>query len=329
MHDDDFLRQCLALAARGQGKVGNGALVGAVLVRRGTVIAEGFHPSYGGAHAERMLLEKFDQKISSDDTLYTSLEPCCHHGKTPPCTDILIERGVKRIVVGMRDPDPRMSGNGIAQLRAAGIDVIGPLHPELCERANRGFVSVRTRARPWITLKQARTKDGRIAKDDGLPLRITSAAQDAWTHTVLRARHDAILVGIGTVLADNPRLDCRLAEGDLTAYQPWRIILDAHVRVPLDARVVADAHAARTIVVAAPGSDPGKRTVLESRGVRIVDVPQLRGAFDWPLLWAALTKPIPGYDGLTSILVEGGRATWEAFHEAGVVDEEITLVGSR
>lgn len=330
MSHDVFIHRCLELAERGRCRVGNGAMVGAVLVRDGRIIAEGWHQGFGCLHAERMLLQTFAQKMTSNDILYINLEPCCHHGKTPPCTELIVERGIRRVIVGMQDPDPRVAGQGIVHLRLAGIDVIGPVIPELCERFNRGFVSLRTMGRPWITLKQARAPDGGIAHSDGSPLKITSRGQDIWSHSALRALHEAILIGVGTIISDDPILNTRLcasSEAGQAQIQPWRIVLDPHLRIPPTARVVTDGLRHRTIVVAAPDADALISHTLRDRGVRVVEVPLENNHFAWDALWALLCTPAGDYHGLTGILLEGGERTWGIFRGAGMVDEEVTLVG--
>jgi len=320
-----FMQRCLALAERGRGSVGNGALVGSVLVRDEKIIAEGFHEQFGGPHAERVLLEKFEQKIYSDDVLYINLEPCCHHGKTPPCTDLILERGIKHVVIGMSDPDPRVSGKGIAQLRASGVNVTGPVLRSECEWLNRGFISVRTNHRPWITLKQAQTRDGKTANADSSPLKITSKEQDIFSHTFLRATHDAILVGVGTIIKDDPRLDARFSLAQ-KKYQPWRIILDPTLRIPLTSRVVTDEQRTRTIIVTE--AERGKAYAdLVARGVIVLPCDLIDGAFSWNDLWKCLLTSREGFDGLTSILVEGGTGTWEAFAGAKIVDSSVTVIG--
>lgn len=327
VNDTFFMQRCLELAERGRGAVGNGAMVGAVLVRHGVIIAEGYHDHFDGPHAELALLEKFDQKIRSTDILYVNLEPCCHHGKTPPCTDLLVARGVKRVVVGMTDPDGRVAGQGLAQLRSAGIAVSGPVLLCLCEHLNRGFISVRTLGRPWVTLKRAQTKGGAIAHDDGKPMKITSPEQDAWSHMFIRAQHEAILVGVGTIINDDPKLNIRFVqEYKSSTVSPYRIILDPQLRIPLTARVVTDELRDRTIVITASTDDLAKRN-LRARGVMVFDVALQNGCFDWRVLWDRLITPEGGYHGLTSVLVEGGRRTWEIFRSAGMIDEEVTLVG--
>lgn len=347
-----FIRRCLELAEQGRNYVGNGALVGSVLVRGGKVIEESYYSEYGNSHAERELVEKTDPtsprpaglrgaslQIDSQDVIYVNLEPCCHQGKTPPCTNYLINKGMKKVVIGMIDPDPRVSGKGIAQLREAGVEVIGPVLRAECEWLNRGFVSLRTKHRPWITLKMARTKSGEIAGPDGGPMKITSPEQDAWVHERVRGESDAILVGVGTVITDNPLLTIRslnppssasggLRRAGIKFVQPYRIILDPSLNTPLESRVVTDAYAHRTIIVTDPKLASGSKAKdLVSKGVRIFPVPIVSGRFVWNELWKAFIEPKRDFHGIASVLVEGGRKTWEMFKEAGMVDEEVILMG--
>lgn len=343
MQNEVFIRRCLELAERGRGRVGNGAMVGAVLVRSGKVLAEAFHEGFGKGHAERRLLQEFERSIEPGDVLYVNLEPCCHHGKTPPCTSIILECGIRTVVFGMRDPDSRVSGKGIRLLHEKGVEVIGPVLPELCERFNRGFVSVRKHGRPFVTLKRAQTKNGAIAKPDGNPLKITSAKQDRWSHQWLRAKHDAVLVGVETICTDNPVLTVRCIHpipNPLTltlsrrerdnGEQPWRIVLDPHLRIPLNAKVVSDGGRGRTVIVKDSNeTNETKETkdILKGRGVRVLEVAlDSKGKFVWGELWKVLLEPSGDFHGITSVLVEGGRRTWEVFREAGVVDEEVVLV---
>lgn len=344
MNHQLYIDRCHELAARGQGRVGNGALVGAVLVHNEEVIAEGWHAAYGEVHAERHLLESVipsssrnEQKISSslddarddsgklreDIALYVNLEPCSHHGKTPPCTDIIIDSGVKTVVFGMKDPDKRVQGRGVGQLKTAGINVIGPVDTVGCRRFNRGYVSVREQGRPFVTLKSARTKDGKIANEDGSPLKITSQEQDEWSHEYLRAKHDAILVGVQTVLNDDPQLTVRLNKKSIQEeWQPRAIILDPSLRVPNDANIVRDG----TILVTASEDEETIDGLME-KGVRVIRLPVTDGEFDLTALMQILATPYEDYIGLTSILVEGGQRTWDSFKKQQLVDEEIVLIG--
>lgn len=321
-----FLHRCLELAEGGRGKTGTNPMVGAVLVRDEKIIAEGFHEGFGKPHAELQLMEKYEQKIRSTDTLYVNLEPCCHaNKKTPPCAQMLAERGVRNVVISMVDPNPLVSGKGIDFLRSKGIDVT--LVPQIlaeCVRLNRGFVSLQTKGRPWITVKEAVTFDRKHAQPDGSRLKITTKEQDIWVHRFLRARHDAILVGVGTILKDDPQLTVRHGEGN-----PFRLILDPLLKTPLTARVVTDALVAKTIIVVSPDAEAKKVKELQSRGIRIFEVPLRKQRFDWPKLWQYLSTPRGDFHGICSILVEGGSKTWGVFRNEGIVDEEVTLVGAR
>lgn len=340
-----FIRRCLELAERGRGRTGINPLVGSVLVRDGETIAEGWHTEFGAEHAERMLINNLDQDIQQEDGLYVNLEPCDHQGKTPPCTDIIIRSGVKHVVFGMFDPNPEVVGRGVEKLRSAGINVVGPVLETECRRLNRGFVSLHENGRPWITLKTATNRAHQISNEDGSPMKITSKEQDEWSHFWLRRAHDAILVGVGTVISDDPQLNTRFiqpagrspkGEGsnkkvDQETPQPIRLILDPDLRIPLDAKVVNGELARNTIIVTTSKTKNQKQETknqLDERGVRIIDIHLQDDHFDWNSLWQVLTTPTAKFHGISSILVEGGPITWEAFRSAGLVDEEITLVGA-
>ena len=338
-----FMHRCLDLARKGQCETGINPLVGAVLVRDGKVIAEGFRSGFGKAHAERALLEKIEprtspalsaenagryrapQKIRSTDILYVNLDPCCHtHKKTPPCVPLIIKSGIRRVVFGMYDPNPEVSGKGVEMLRKAGVEVTGPINPVECERLNRGFISVMTKGRPWITLKNARTIDGRYSDPKGGRMLITDETQDRWAHEFLRARHDAILVGVATILADDPRLDVRYVNNPPENY---RIILDASLRIPTDSKVLQMLLKGRTIIVTSPDADLKKAEKLAESGVRIIPVEYKNGRFDWLSLWGKLTTPDGEFHGISTILLEGGPKTWEIFRNEKMVDEEVIFIG--
>ncbi len=337
-----FIHRCLTLATQGRGHTGVNPMVGAVLVRDGKIIAEALHDGFGGLHAEALLIKKCDQEIQQEDRLYINLEPCCHTDKkTPPCTKTIIDSGIKSVVIGMEDPNPAVAGKGITELRNYGIRVIVGIERARCEWFNRGFATLMTKGRPWITLKKAQTCSGAIAYDDGSKMKITSAAQDVWSHQYLRASHDAILVGVGTIVSDDPLLTCRIDPSTLRQRsreklniehcQPLRIILDPHLRIPLSANVVSEEMAKRTMLVTKDTEDPsGKMQELRDRGVQVVSIPvDHAGMFDLQALFRVLTTPTKDFYGITSILVEGGRKTWEEFRKAAVVDCEVTLIGSK
>ncbi len=314
MNHEPFMYQCLELAKQGRGLVGSNPLVGSVLVRDGNIIAEGYYRGIGSDHAERDMIKNCDQDIQQGDRLYVNLEPCCHHGKTPPCTDVIIESGIKHVVIGMVDPDEKVAGKGIDQLRSAGINVSGPVFRAQCERLNRGYISLRTKSRPYITLKRAQNSEGAVANPDGSKRCITSQKQNEWSHTHLRSTHDAILVGVQTVIADDPQLTIRHTQLPAPSYQPLRIILDPDFRIPRDAKVIDH----NTIIITQKESE----TIGEAK---VITVPIIDNHFEWNTLWNTLatsSKP------LSTILVEGGPKTWESFKKAGIVDEEITLIGT-
>ena len=328
MHHEFFMRRCLELAEQGRGHTGINPLVGSVLVRGGSIVAEGWHAGFGQDHAERMLIKKFDQQIDPGDTLYVNLEPCCHHGKTPPCTDVIIESGIRNIVYGMRDPNPSVAGKGIERLREEGISVVGPLLPELCRRLNKGYVSLKEQGRPFITMKKAQLRSGEISNSDGSPLKITSPKQDEWSHIHFRAKHDAILVGSQTVRTDNPHLNVRYTNKKVaqTSAQSIRLILNSMFNISLDSNVLNDEAASRTILITSPDSSCAYEGEILERGVRILRIPILDGVFDWNSLWCMLTTPDEDFYGISSILVEGGRKTWDIFTSSGFVDEEVLLI---
>ncbi len=359
MSHSNFIHRCLELAEHGRGRTGINPLVGSVLVRDEKIIGEGWHAAFGEDHAERALFKNFDQEIAQGDVLYVNLEPCSHYGKTPPCTELIIEKGIKTLVYGMQDPNPEVTGKGIQVLRDAGVQVIGPINSVQCRRLNRGFVSLHEQGRPWITLKRAQSKDGRTANDDlpaealraghslgegwakagGSPLKITSEKQDAWSHEWLRAKHDAILVGVETIVRDDPQLTVRLPadrsakrEGSnkkVEQVKPLRIVLDPKCRVPLDARIICEG----TIVVVGEevrksgGQEVRKLEEIKEKSVMVMHVPYDGKQFDFAVLWKILTTPNDNFHGITSILVEGGARTWETFKNADMVDEEVVLIG--
>jgi len=261
--------------------------------------------------------------------LYVNLEPCFHHGKTPPCTDLIIESGIKHVVYGMKDPNPEVVGQGIAQLRKAGIQVDGPVLSELCERLNRGYLSILEKGRPYITLKKAQSSDGSIANEDGSQKKITSDEQDKWSHTYLRSKHDAILVGVQTIVTDDPELTIRFMNKkvDQVIPLPLGLALDPHLRIPLTAKRVNGELAKQTIIIADRDAKSDSEHELLSRGVRILRIPMKDGVFDWQVLWSMLTTPHDNFFGITSILVEGGVKTWESFRNAEQYDEDVVLVG--
>src|SRR3569623_487599 len=311
------MRRALALARRGAGTTRPNPMVGAVVVRRGRVLAEGYHRRPGTAHAEVDALSYLGGHAPGA-TVYVSLEPCDHLGRTPPCTRALVEAGVARVVVGVRDPNPLVDGRGISRLRRAGIRVdVGCREPE-CRELNRPFFTWVSRRRPLVTLKVAASWDGFIA--DGLA---RPAAAPAWltgpdaraAAPALRAAHDAILVGAGTVRADDPLLtDRRPTSGRRP--QPLRVVIAGRLSVRPPARVVATVAAAPTLVVGGHDASPARMRALAAAGAEVVLLPSShQGRFSLEALLAELAAR-----ELQSVLVEGGAAVHGAFIAAGLVD---------
>lgn len=300
--------RALALAALAEGRTAPNPMVGAVIVADGQPIGEGHHTRAGDAHAEVAALRALrSPEAARGATLYVNLEPCCHHGRTPPCTEAILRAGIARVVVGMVDPDSRMQGQGIAQLRAAGVDVqVGVLEQEAL-LLNRAFVSARTRGRPHVTLKAAVTLDGRIAAADGQSRWITGPEARLAGHA-LRDRADAILVGSGTLLADDPALNTR-APGGRDALP---VLLDSRLRCPAGARVL---RAGRPpLIFVGPDADLDRAQALGP--ARIVPLPASEGGLD---LAAALRHLAE--EGVHSLLVEGGARVHRAMVGAGFADE--------
>ncbi len=310
--DPGPMRAGLALARRGLGSTWPNPSVGCVIVKGGAVIARGSTQKGGRPHAEAVALERAG-KAAKGATVYVTLEPCCHHGKTPPCTEALISSGVSRVVVATQDPDPRVSGQGIARLRAAGIAVeLGLCGPE-AEDVNAGFFSLMRRGIPLVSLKIASSLDGRVAVASRESRWITGEPARARVH-LLRATNDAVMVGSGTVLADDPELTCRLP--GMAGRSPVRIVADGALRVPLTARVVATAREVPSWFLVRPGMSGERRAAFKGCGVEIVEVPAApTGETNLALALQELGKR-----GITRILVEGGATIATALLRADLVD---------
>jgi len=323
-----FLKRTMTLAERGRGLVSPNPVVGAVLVRKGKIIAEDWHRKFGEGHAERNLLEKFDQKIRSTDVLYVSLEPCCHHSKkTSPCTDIILEKKVKKVVVGLLDPNPEVSGRGVKLLRKKGVkvDVVGM---EELKWQNRFFFTWVKKRMPWVSLKVAQSLDGRIGKNRGEQLWLTGKETERHVHR-MRAQYDAILVGVKTVIADNPKLTVRdvplrppspLIRGKRPARaslkrQPVAVILDAALSVPLTSNVVRPG----TIIFCGRQfrRRKSRKKQLIDKGCVVLEADtNEQGYLNLREILAELAAR-----GIASVYVEGGPSVWSSFLEKGLANE--------
>ena len=311
MSDLQHMRAALALARRGLGRCWPNPSVGCVVVKDGRVVGRATTAPGGRPHAETQALEMAGE-AARGATVYVTLEPCCHHGATPPCTDALIAAGVARVVVATVDQDRRVSGAGLAQLRAAGIVVEdGLLSDEGCEVA-AGFFSRVVHHRPLVTLKLASTLDGRIATKSGESQWITGEPARRMSHA-LRGQNDAVMAGVGTVLADNPELTCRIpGYKDIPTI---RVVADSHLRTPLMSRLVATAMITPTWILARDGADPARRAAMESAGVVLITVKAAEPGVDLARSMAALAER-----GITRLLVEGGASLAAALLRAGLVD---------
>jgi diaminohydroxyphosphoribosylaminopyrimidine deaminase/5-amino-6-(5-phosphoribosylamino)uracil reductase len=305
------MRAALALARRGLGTTWPNPSVGCVVVCDGRVAGRAVTAPGGRPHAEPRALDMAGPQAKGA-TVYVTLEPCNHWGQTPPCTEALIEAGVARVVVAMRDPDPRVNGEGLRRLRDAGVAVTeGVLETEAREVV-AGFVSRVTKHRPLVTLKLAATLDGRIATGSGESRWITGATARRVGHA-LRGRHDAVLVGVGTVLADDPDLTCRIP-----GFRPTplvRIVVDTHLRTSLTSRIVATAGESPTWMLIRDGTDPTRRRAVSDLGVKVIETPGAAAGVDLAKGLAALAEA-----GMTRVLVEGGAKIAAALLRADLVD---------
>jgi diaminohydroxyphosphoribosylaminopyrimidine deaminase/5-amino-6-(5-phosphoribosylamino)uracil reductase len=293
--DKRYLRMACRLAAKAAGRTSPNPMVGAVLVRAGEIVGSGYHKLAGSDHAEIAALKRAGGRAKGA-TLYINLEPCSHHGRTPPCAAALIRAGIKEVVAGMRDPNPLVSGRGFAQLRRAGIRVrVGTLERE-CQILNEPFITYITRRLPLVTLKLAASLDGKIAAASGDARWISDSVSRSAVHR-LRNRVDAVLVGADTVLTDDPQLTCRVRGGR----NPWRIILDGRLRIPLSAKFLRQPHTEKNIVVTSDRAPKRKLRVLEARGVQVWRFPMRKGEISWKTFLRRLAEL-----GVLSILVEGG-----------------------
>jgi len=320
--DRDFMGRALRLAERGRGRTSPNPMVGAVLVKKGVdgmpaIVGEGFHHRAGEPHAEILALRQAGERARGA-TLYVNLEPCCHHGRTPPCTQALIAAGVAEVHMAMLDPNPRVAGCGQAELEAAGIrTVLGEREAE-ARALNEVFVHWITTNRPFVIAKFAASLDGKIATRTGDSRWITGPAARHRVHQ-LRDQVDGILVGVETVIADDPQLTTRLDWADVR--HPLRVILDSTGRVPFSARVLDPALPGQTLIATTDAMPPERRQILKDSGVEVLTLPTDNGRVDLEALLTAL-----GRREITSLLVEGGGTVLGSFFARGLVNQVLAFV---
>ena len=315
MNDENFMREALRIARNAEGRTSPNPMVGAVVVKDGKIIAEGWHRQAGTPHAEVHALNMAGE-LAKGATLYVTLEPCSHFGRTPPCVNRIIESGIKKVVAAMSDPNPKVAGRGFEILKSAGVEVeVGLLEAE-ARRLNEVFLKFITEKLPFVTMKFASSLDGKIATYSGESQWISCAESRKFVHH-LRDINDAILVGIGTVLADNPSLTTRLVAGK----NPVRVIVDSTARTPLDSKVVTD-KSARTIIATTSNAPAEKISALKNLGVEII----LAGneCVDLKILMQKLAA-----QEITSILVEGGGQIHFSMLKAGLVDKIYAFIAPK
>jgi len=327
-HESHYIRRALQLARRGQGRVEPNPMVGAVLVRDGRIIGEGYHARFGGPHAEIVAIRdgrRRGQEVAGSD-LYVTLEPCCHVGKTPPCTQAVIDAGIARVFVAMEDPDPRMRGGGLAQLRQAGIEVHIGLGESKARSLNEPFIKRTVVGLPWVIAKWAQTLDGRVATRTGDSKWISSDRSRQFVHR-LRSRVDAVMVGIGTVLADDPRLTARHVKPKRPAR---RVVVDPDVKLPATARLLREAGPGLTLAVRQGLlAEPSPRVLeLAEAGVELVGLPEDSADGSRLLLRPLLEHLATGREA-TNVLVEGGPRLLGALLREGLVDQVLAFVAPR
>ncbi|RJQ50365.1 MAG: bifunctional diaminohydroxyphosphoribosylaminopyrimidine deaminase/5-amino-6-(5-phosphoribosylamino)uracil reductase RibD [Nitrospiraceae bacterium] len=323
MNDKYYMKKALQLAARAKGMTSPNPMVGAVIVKGGKIIASDYHRKAGTPHAEALALKKAGQKAKGA-TLYINLEPCCHTEKrTPPCTKAIIDSGIKRVVVAMIDPNPKVSGMGLRELRKAGIETHSGVMEENAKRLNEVFIKYITKKQPFVILKAAQSLDGKIATATGESKWITSGKAREYVHR-LRNEVDAVLVGAGTVIKDNPSLDCRVKGGR----NPYRIIVDSNLRTPLDAKVLSHIDGKTIIATVSPRKiTPAyqiKVAHLHNIGVQLLPVKGKNGKVDLESLMKNLGKL-----QITSIMIEGGSSINASALSAMLVDKIMFFVAPK
>lgn len=315
--DERFMLRALELAEKGRGRTSPNPMVGAVIASGTETIGEGFHEFAGGPHAEINALESASADPAGA-TMYVTLEPCAHHGRTPPCAEKLVDAGISRVVISMADPNPLVNGAGARFLRENGIEVVSGIYSDIARRLNEAYAKWVTTGRPFVTLKMAMSLDGKVATRTGESKWISSEASREDVHRT-RAASDAIMVGIGTVAHDNPQLTVRLA-GEQSA--PLRVVVDSLARTPLGCRVTDVAEAPTLVAVsnAAPEESVAALSELGAEVVRLEDAGKvdLRGLLE-----------LLGSRDVTSVLVEGGPELTRAMWEAGLVDKMVFYFAPR
>lgn len=315
--DRQYMQLAIDLAEKGVGYVNPNPLVGAVIVKNGKIIGQGYHQKYGQLHAERNAIASLTESAEGA-TIYVTLEPCCHYGKTPPCTEAIIENKISKVVIGSRDPNPLVAGKGAKILREHGIEVIEDFMREECDKLNPVFFHYITNSMPYVVVKYAMTMDGKIATRTGASKWITSEEARQQVHKD-RHRYSAIMAGIGTVLADDPMLNARVPNGN----NPTRVICDSHLRLPLESNIAKSAKEIPT-VVAACYENKEKEALLNNLGIEVVYTSAENGHVDLKELCKYLAEK-----KIDSVYIEGGGELNYSALSAGIVNKVQTYIAPK
>lgn len=318
--DERYMERALELAEFGSGFVNPNPLVGAVIVKDNRIIGEGYHKAFGGPHAEINAFGNASEDVAGA-TMYVTLEPCSHYGKTPPCVEAIIRNGIKRVVIGMVDPNPLVAGNGVRILKENGIEVETGILEGKCRLQNEIFIKYITTGKPFCIFKSAMTLDGKIATYTGDSKWVSGEESRLHVHR-LRNRVSAILVGVGTVLADDPMLTARLGEEKVK--NPVRVVVDTRGRIPVDSKIVRTAGEVRTILATTNQAPKNVLEELRERGLEIMVTQENDGRVDIPSMVERL-----GEIGIDSILIEGGGAIGYSFLEERLIDKVLFFIAPK
>ena len=320
--DEQWMRRAIELAAKGEGLVEPNPMVGCVLVQDGQMIGEGWHEKFGDHHAEVNAIRNATADVAGS-TAYVTLEPCSHHGKTPPCCQALIDAKVSKVVVAVKDPDPRVSGNGIAALRAAGIEVVEGVLTEEATSVLAPYLKRTTTGKPWVIAKWAMTIDGKIATATGDSQWISNESSRAIVHQI-RGRVDAIMVGSGTAQADDPMLNARPSDAGKVSRTALRIVFDSSASISLESKLIQTADQYPTLIAVGPDAEPAKLEQLRSQGCEVWGSEQATRSERLEELLLEL-----GQRGITNVLVEGGGGLLGLLNDSGQIDEVHAFIGPK
>ncbi len=318
MDHNHYMKMSLRLALKGKGRTSPNPVVGAILVADNKIVGKGFHKKIGLPHAEIEAIRSAGKKASGS-SLYVNLEPCMHFGRTPPCSEAIVKSGIKEVIIGMKDPNPLVSGKGIKKLKRAGIRVTTSIMEKECRKINEPFVKYITTKLPYVTLKVASSLDGKISTITGESRWITGDQARQYVHKI-RNEVDAVLVGINTVLKDNPMLTTRLKKKK-NLKQPLRIILDSNLRIPLSAKLIQNTDDQKTVVATTSMASHKKIKVLEDMGVGVLKIKRKQTRVDMKDLMQKLGKR-----EISSVMIEGGAEVNASALQSGIVDKVIFFI---